>query len=50
MIMFVMGRFIGLRKGMRRRCKSFSLYLSLFVFGGGVKIFFCLEGFFLYLM
>lgn len=36
MIMFVMGRFIGLRKGMRRLCKSFSLYLSLFVFGGGV--------------
>lgn len=35
MIMFVMGRFIGLRKGMRRLCKSFSLLSLTFRFWGG---------------
>lgn len=35
MIMFVMGRFIGLRKEMRRLCKSFSLFIFNFSFLGG---------------
>ena len=30
--MFVMGRFIGLRKGMRRPCKFSLLFLFLFFF------------------
>lgn len=39
MIMFVMGRFIGLRKGMRRLCKSFSLLSLTFRFWGRGKYF-----------
>lgn len=41
MIMFVMGRFIGLRKGMRRLCKLviyiFLLFFRCFLFFNGMK-------------